>query len=112
MVIVSHPARGAWIETISVIPEFMEKVGRTPPGVRGLKHFPLHRLYYLVSRTPPGVRGLKHERGRDAVFSKASHPARGAWIETLRTRWTRIALCSRTPPGGAWIETFIWTFEL
>ena len=57
---VSHPARGAWIET--EYKTALDKVygGRTPLGVRGLKH---------IMPTTQNIQG-------------ASHPARGAWIET------------------------------
>ena len=34
---VSHPTRGAWIETLRK-PANLDFTGRTPPGVRGLKH--------------------------------------------------------------------------
>ena len=33
----SHPARGAWIETTEVQRQMAKLTGRTPPGVRGLK---------------------------------------------------------------------------
>ena len=57
--LLSHPARGAWIEIwikeqVEAIPE-----SRTPQGVRGLKYFLASLLGQLDSRTPQGVRGLK-----------------------------------------------------
>ena len=59
----SHPARGVWIETIvqSVGPIYPSC--RTPQGVCGLKlllNDPLHTAYF--GRTPQGVCGLKHVR--------------------------------------------------
>ena len=33
----SHPARGAWIETIPHVNGVRDIKSRTPPGVRGLK---------------------------------------------------------------------------
>ena len=33
----SHPTRGAWIETYEEPAEEPEPIGRTPHGVRGLK---------------------------------------------------------------------------
>ena len=55
----SHPARGAWIEILS-----------------------LSRLTSpLACRTPQGVRGLKSGMLPDPESGKKSHPARGAWIE-------------------------------
>ena len=56
----SHPARGAWIET-------------RPPMDRRLAR---------ARRTPRGVRGLKPPRSSWRAVRWASHPARGAWIET------------------------------
>ena len=56
----SHPARGAWIETDLAQP-CLDIKGRTPPGVRGLKQ-------------------VWHEQRADRI---ESHPARGAWIETM-----------------------------
>ena len=57
---VSHPARGAWIETFLSTSEKPKRVGRTPPGVRGLKRVNEQVDFFFVRRTPPGVRGLKH----------------------------------------------------
>ena len=56
----SHPARGAWIETENT-------VSRSSLG---------------ESRTPPGVRGLKLAAITGTFPVQMSHPARGAWIET------------------------------
>ena len=57
----SHPTRGAWIETSDRFGIDRLAFRRTPPGVRGLK--PLYSLLpaqVQQCRTPPGVRGLKH----------------------------------------------------
>ena len=99
----SHPARGAWIETKektgSKAPDGRTPPGvrglklflvlavianncRTPPGVRGLKLYLSHQNHIQASRTPPGVRGLKLLSKQVARKEDASHPARGAWIET------------------------------
>ena len=57
--LVSHPARGAWIEIFR----------------------PCSIFVYCNSRTPQGVRGLKYiYHDKDGVEPQ-SHPARGAWIE-------------------------------
>ena len=56
----SHPTRGAWIETGHPFKLGQEQCGRTPPGVRGLKHLMKNGIIVRFSRTPPGVRGLKH----------------------------------------------------
>ena len=73
----SHPARGAWIETSGV----------------GL-------IAWVISRrTPRGVRGLKHLNIEHAQKRMKSHPARGAWIETIR-RIGHPSLRSRRTPRG------------
>ena len=56
--------------------------GRTPHGVRGLKQDREHHVPHGRRRTPHGVRGLKHGEVPGAAPEPASHPARGAWIET------------------------------
>ena len=54
----SHPTRGAWIET-KLFPVVAPTRCRTPPGVRGLKPVWTTRALASMRRTPPGVRGLK-----------------------------------------------------
>ena len=78
----SHPARGAWIETALV--EMLK------PGLRG--------------RTPLGVRGLKLQGFPYLRRAVASHPARGAWIETSVLSVIN-AVQGSHPARGAWIET-------
>ena len=78
----SHPARGAWIETALV--EMLK------PGLRG--------------RTPLGVRGLKLQGFPYLRRAVASHPARGAWIETDGPSVDELRSLSH-PARGAWIET-------
>ena len=39
MLPLSHPARGAWIETANLAELARLRRGRTPLGVRGLKHY-------------------------------------------------------------------------
>ena len=56
----SHPVWGAWIETISLCIVSLATFGRTPCGVRGLKH--------ILRRTN--------------IIHIVSHPVWGAWIET------------------------------
>ena len=66
----SHPARGAWIETNTLLLGICVKPSRTPPGVRGLKPIGHANEKPLQGRTPPGVRGLKHLFGHlDASVS-------------------------------------------
>ena len=78
----SHPARGAWIEIYGGRAQYQRRNCRTPQGVRGLKSLCVLRLgRQLGRRTPQGVRGLKYLLLFGKQTRRASHPARGAWIE-------------------------------
>ena len=79
--------------------------GRTPPGVRGLKPTWEFRYFTSVSRTPPGVRGLKHEMNANLLLPLRSHPAQGAWIETIARYSSSRPAKKSHPTRGAWIET-------
>ena len=80
----SHPARGAWIET----------------------HFALEAHHLLGGRTPRGVRGLKRLLTLFYCFALLSHPARGAWIETLPVRASADPPVRRTPRGVRGLKPF------
>jgi len=101
---VSHPTRGAWIETRSKH-RIQSSRCRTPPGVRGLKPCQTKLAYTYACRTPPGVRGLKLYLIRPLLCKfLGSHPTRGAWIETTRSLKKMLNYWSH-PTRGAWIET-------
>ena len=73
----SHPSRGAWIETQN---------GRHQPESH-------------QRRTPHGVRGLKRSFQFLSEFTIVSHPSRGAWIETLSGSCHHPREGGRTPHG-------------
>ena len=52
--------------------------GRTPPGVRELKQDETRRDECEYSRTPPGVRELKLNSEHSTDTTSRSHPSRGA----------------------------------
>ena len=104
----------------------MERLSRTPHGVRGLKsrairaeevlaeshpargawiEIPLMIIIYtiLTRRTPHGVRGLKLAMLTPERPNEESHPARGAWIE-IAVATLADATTSSHPARGAWIE--------
>ena len=56
------------------------------------------------SRAPRGARGLKLGNGQIDHEGRGSRPARGAWIETCKTKKELSEYTSR-PARGAWIET-------
>ena len=55
----SHPARGAWIEMAILLRGAQGDERRTPQGVRGLKFHWMQGVQRGERRTPQGVRGLK-----------------------------------------------------
>ena len=57
--LLSHPARGAWIEIPVGGKGGIIKYRRTPQGVRGLKLHGFAAGLGGLGRTPQGVRGLK-----------------------------------------------------
>ena len=60
ILVLSHPARGAWIEIMQAALERYMVESRTPQGVRGLKcNLLCLRRRVCRRRTPQGVRGLK-----------------------------------------------------
>ena len=59
-------------------------LSRTSQGVRGLKRKNSTIILRIICRTSQGVRGLKHRLCRPVNSICGSHPAGGAWIETLR----------------------------
>ena len=79
--LLSHPARGAWIEIGYTYTGSGTPPGRTPQGVRGLKYWVGAGDARTLGRTPQGVRGLKYFRKERCWQISLSHPARGAWIE-------------------------------
>ena len=99
----SLPVRGAWIEIISVnTPE--ERKRRSPCGERGLKSRIGHSTERNNCRSPCGERGLKfHDVFVDNVGIK-SLPVRGAWIEILLSKLSKLMCNPSLPVRGAWIE--------
>ena len=77
---------------------YLKVARRTPPGVRGLKPCWNFACFCFSCRTPPGVRGLKPSYTAQISNEGRSHPAWGTWIETYATRINAGAGC-RTPPG-------------
>ena len=73
----SRPARGAWIETQSVVAS-----SRT-----------------LTRRAPRGARGLKLVQKPNRELEWLSRPARGAWIETGEKNCNQYA-CFVAPRAG------------
>ena len=57
-----------------------------------------------VGRTPQGVRGLKHFQGIANILGDKSHSARSAWIETLLAT-SNEAVSTSHSARSAWIET-------
>ena len=81
----SHPTRGAWIE-IEMCPAGAHiQLGRTPPGVRGLKSGYVQIDNECVGSHPTRGAWIEIPIIYDSnATSVLSHPTRGAWIEILR----------------------------
>ena len=79
-------------------------MGRTPPGVRGLKF--CCRLFRIRDYKSHPTRGAWIEiNGVDQgdVTVQASHPTRGAWIE-ISDAVNKLVFFLSHPTRGAWIE--------
>ena len=81
-------------------------MGRTPPGVRGLK--------FATDGTWADIMPSHPTRGAwiEITFRKAleildeSHPTRGAWIEIGKNTYWVLMSYSRTPPGVRGLKSF------
>ena len=81
----------------------LEKTGRTPRGVRGLKYLlTSFQPGTIICRTPRGVRGLKSLCSCFLLLFPASHPSRGAWIEM--PSYTRNRIINRVAPLAGCVD--------
>jgi len=104
----SHPARGAWIETRQQLVSRCAATASHPARGAWIETRLRTRSWTCRrSRTPHGVRGLKRHAPVLELDNLGSHPARGAWIETCNWR-DRGKSWSSHPARGAWIETCNW----
>ena len=100
---VSPSSGGAWIETSSYhCPT--SRLGRPPPGGRGLKRRIAVALHVLIVSPSSGGAWIETDRSRRPRLPAASPSSGGAWIETCR-RLCRSPCNSSPSSGGAWIET-------
>ena len=60
----------------------------------------------IFCRVPHGTRGLKPARALIVLASLLSRPARDAWIETSRGRWTEPDRPGRVPHGTRGLKRF------
>ena len=87
---VSHPGRGAWIETVVIRNDGIRVVGRTPGGVRGLKPHIYRIMICLDCRTPGGVRGLKQWRNEEREYNSRRTPGGVRGLKPQRVSiWSR-----------------------
>ena len=78
--------RGAWIEILEVLAQFLANASRSPCGERGLKYRGEEVCAGQYSRSPCGERGLKYEYYAFPSGRGWSLPMRGAWIEMVYIR--------------------------
>ena len=103
MLFTSRPARDAWVEMTSIALHMFSAVCRVPQGTRGLKCFVSLPSCFAARRVPQGTRGLKFRSSPRPGSWMRSRPARDAWVEILRSLFTRLAKPSR-PARDAWVE--------
>ena len=97
--VLSHPARGAWIEMYWTLSSVQEMPSHPARGAWIEIWDDNSSCEHHHSRTPQGVRGLKLADDVLVVFVHKSHPARGAWIEMqVASRMTM--LCHVAPRKG------------
>ena len=79
--LLSRPARGAWVEILILIDEIGVLHCRAPQGARGLKSYWFWLFPSNFCRAPQGARGLKYFLWESGSPLSQSRPARGAWVE-------------------------------
>ena len=110
----SRPLRGAWIEACLVrtskstyAPHVTKIYSPLCMQILNILHIAFHvrslHFGHICCRTPQGVRGLKSVDAWDFFDGRASHPARGAWIEVCHVARSPVNASSH-PVRGAWIE--------
>ena len=103
--LLSRPARGAWVETGYVGSPAPSVTGRAPQGARGLKPAVPVQNITESRRAPQGARGLKPFRFHTFPPPQSSRPARGAWVETVKSTRKPTRRPQSRPARGAWVET-------
>ena len=100
--LLSRPARGAWVEICSRETPQGCYPRRAPQGARGLKLFSyLLSLLKASCRAPQGARGLKYKIFMAPVTDGAgSRPARGAWVEISGAPIEERMVDRRAPQGA------------
>ena len=98
----SHPARGGWIEMICFLGWTARTNRPTPHGVGGLKCNKAGVTAADISPTPHGVGGLKYGLAVNAAKEDKSHPARGGWIE-IKERLQEYEFAF-VPPRTGWVD--------
>ena len=81
--LLSRPARGAWVEIISYVPAVNGRLSRPARGAWVEMFFGFGTFGNFVRRAPQGARGLKFCVGAPAPSVTGSRPARGAWVEII-----------------------------
>ena len=124
--LLSRPARGAWVEIRRFWAAQRIAPSRAPQGARGLKYYHRHRsavwrrrapqgarglklhldktAQLVRRRAPQGARGLKYDERAEAeeVLGRAPQGARGLKYEVDRANL--VVLEKSRPARGAWVE--------
>ena len=127
--LLSRPARGAWVEMQILIVKPSLENRRAPQGARGLKFSLSSRVQPLPRSRPARGAWVEISMRQSEQKSYMSRPARGAWVEILRSLPGGGSFYGRAPQGarglkssayvntrrlapsrparGAWVEIFI-----
>ena len=97
--LLSLPARGAWIEIKHMLSIPQEWIGRSPHGERGLKYLESLSMLVVPRRSPHGERGLKFViYGQSIIHScRSPHGERGLKYNGYAAPLLR---CTRRSPHG------------
>ena len=121
--LLSRPARGAWVEIraearqiasrrcrapqgarglkcITVRLNSFSSLSRAPQGARGLKFNPCNSSNEGKGRAPQGARGLKYVNRHTITTEILSRPARGAWVEIMFGSSLASSASRRAPQGA------------
>ena len=96
----SRPARGAWVEMQILIVKPSLENRRAPQGARGLKSRKSNNCGLSCSRAPQGARGLKFSLSSRVQPLPRSRPARGAWVEIRKSLVAKAGTLSVAPRKG------------
>ena len=95
----SHPTRGAWIETSKIAVCKLRTVKSHPTRGAWIETLIVVNPNFFIASHPTRGAWIETIIRLSKPSPTASHPTRGAWIETSNKFLNIIGYLSRTPPG-------------